>query len=316
MNYADHARQPGELFAPGNAASPASAAANAGAPGGDADAPHDPSWHYVGTFDNNATITQLRFLARVGTARGENDGAPYRAAVLRGLDYVFAAQFPNGGFPQVWPLEGGYHDAITYNDNALTNILTVLRDIARGEGDFAFVPNAVRRRAAASVQRGIACILACQITANGRRTVWCQQHDALTLAPASARNYEMPSQSGSESDDVMLFLMSLPDPSPEVVAAVHAAAAWFEKTVIRGFAFRFVPNAGRSLVADPAAGPLWARYYEIGSDRPLFGDRDKSIHDDVSEISAERRNGYSWFNNGPVRALELYAIWAKAHPQK
>ena len=126
----------------------------------------------------------------------------------------------------------------------------------------------------------------------------------------------MPSQSGSESDDIMMFLMSLPDPSPNVVAAVHAAAVWFEKTVIRGFAYRFVPNAGRSLVADEKAGPLWARYYEIGSDRPLFGDRDKSIHDKVDEISAERRNGYQWFGNGPAQALELFANWAKAHPAK
>ena len=229
---------------------------------------------------------------------------------------MLAAQFPNGGFPQVYPLEGGYHDAITYNDNALINVLGLLQDIAGGEGSYAFVPADARQRAAASVQRGIGCILACQITANGHRTVWCQQHDALTLEPASARNYEMPSQSGSESDDVMLFLMALPDPSPAVVAAVHAAAAWFEKVTIRGFAYRMVPNVGRSLVADEKAGPLWARYYEIGTDRPLFGDRDKSIHDKVEEISAERRNGYQWFNGGAAQALERYAKWAPAHPAK
>jgi hypothetical protein len=35
----------------------------------------------------------------------------------------------------------------------------------------------------------------------------------------------------------------------------------------------------------------------------------------VSEISRERRNGYSWFNNGPERALALYAKWAKSHPK-
>ena len=69
-------------------------------------------------------------------------------------------------------------------------------------------------------------------------------------------------------------------------------------------------------MADEKAGPLWARYYEIGTDRPLFGDRDKSIHDKVEEISAERRNGYQWFNNGAVSALEHYATWAKAHPAK
>ena len=67
---------------------------------------------------------------------------------------------------------------------------------------------------------------------------------------------------------------------------------------------------------DPAAGPLWARYYQIGTDQPLFGDRDKSIHDDVSEISKERRNGYSWFNDSPANALKSYAKWAAKHPAK
>jgi PelA/Pel-15E family pectate lyase len=315
MNYADHFRQPGERFAPGNLAPPAVvAAANARAKSEDNDAPRDPSWHYVGTFDNNATITQLRFLARLTSGMDERRAAPYRAAVRRGLDYMLAAQFPNGGFPQVYPLEGGYHDGITYNDNAMVNVLELLRDIGRGEKDFAFLPEDARQRAAAAVDRGIACILASQIKIDGRRTVWCQQHDALTLAPASARNYEMPSQSGSESDDIMLFLMSVPNPSPEVVAAVHAAATWFQKTVIRGSAYRFVQGSGRSLVADPNGAPLWARYYEIGSDRPLFGDRDKSIHDKVDEISAERRNGYQWFGNGPSQALQRYAEWVKTHP--
>ena len=40
------------------------------------DKPADPSWHYVGTFDNNATISQIRFLARIATALDEQAGAP------------------------------------------------------------------------------------------------------------------------------------------------------------------------------------------------------------------------------------------------
>ena len=44
--------------------------------------------------------------------------------------------------------------------------------------------------------------------------------------------------------------------------------------------------------------------------RPIFGDRDKSIHDDLNEISAERRRGYSWFNAAPQQALDQYAKWS------
>ncbi|HEX4308999.1 MAG TPA: pectate lyase, partial [Acidobacteriaceae bacterium] len=84
----------------------------------DFDTPKDPSWNYVGTLDNDATNTELHFLVLVSGAMSGADGEVYRASFLRGVRYLLAAQFPNGGWPQVWPLEGGYHDAITFNDNA------------------------------------------------------------------------------------------------------------------------------------------------------------------------------------------------------
>ena len=280
----------------------------------DNDTPQDAHWNYVGTFDNDATITQLRFLARTVTATGAESGAAYRASFLRGLDYIFAAQYPNGGWPQVWPLEGGYHDAITINDDAMLNVLTLLRDVADGTNEFAFVPAETRARAEASFQRGLDCLLACQIVVDGRRTVWCQQHDALTLQPASARNYEMPSLTSGESAHIVLFLMQLPHPGSNVVAAVRAAVAWFDATKMNNVAFKATGMGGRMLVPAPGSGPIWSRYYEIGTDRPIFGDRDKSIHDNVNEISRERRQGYSWFNDTPKRVLEHFRRWNRDHP--
>ena len=270
---------------------------------------------YIGTIDNDATITPLSFLAKVITANDVSVSTPYRAAFIRGLNYLLNAQYPNGGWPQVYPLEGAYHDAITYNDNAMVNVLTLLREIVSGQNPFAFVSPPDRARTAAAAERGLACILMTQISANGRRTVWCQQNDPLTLAPTSARNYEMPSQASAESAGIVLFLVELPNPSPEVVNAVHAAAAWFEKTALHGVVFKPAPDgSGRRLLPSPHSTPLWPRYAEIGSDRPLFGDRDKTIHDDVNEISEERRNGYGWFGDGPKRFLDHYPKWAKAHP--
>ena len=90
-------RAPGEAFAPDNNSVFLAPRDN--------DLPEDAHWNYVGTFDNDATITQLRFLARTITAISAESGAAYRASFLRGLDYIFAAQYPNGGWPQVWPLE-------------------------------------------------------------------------------------------------------------------------------------------------------------------------------------------------------------------
>ncbi len=271
---------------------------------------------YVGTIDNDATITQLRFLAKALTADPTHGRADsWRTAFTRGIDYLLTAQYPNGGWPQVFPLEGGYHDAITFNDGALINVLTLLRAVAAGLHEFSFVPAELRTRAAASATRALGCILASQITVKGRRTAWCQQVDILTLAPVGGRNYEMASQSTGESAGIVLFLMALPDPSPAVVTAVHAAAAWFQKTLLRDVVFKPAHDGtGRKLLSSPGAGPLWPRYAEIGTDRPLFGDRDLTIHDDVNEISAERRNGYGWFSTGPNRTLDHYTTWAKAHP--
>jgi PelA/Pel-15E family pectate lyase len=102
---------------------------------------------------------------------------------------------------------------------------------------------------------------------------------------------------------------------------VHAACAWFSKVEIMGFRFgsgNFMANRrdpnGRQLVAVAGAGPIWARYYQIGTDKPIFGDRDKTIHDDVNELSLERRNGYSWYNSEGIAALNEYKTWAQTHP--
>ena len=306
-DFTQHLRQPGELFAGDNNSHFLIT--------NDFDQPADVHWNYVGTFDNDATITELRFLAKVISASGTNGTTPMETAFTRGLHYIFAAQFPNGGWPQVWPLQGGYHDAITFNDDAMLNIIQLLRDVASGQKDFSFVSPELRAQADTSWKHGLDCILATQIKVNGRRTVWCQQLDALTLQPTSARNYEMPSATSSESGTIVLFLMLLPNPDSNVVSAVNAAAAWFKKTQINGKAFRVVGTESRKLVDAPGSGPIWSRYYDVATDQPIFGDRDLSIHDDVNELSRERRKGYGWFRDTGKRVLEHYTKWAKLHPQ-
>lgn len=306
LNLADHARATGEHFA-GNNSSPVPGVA-------DFDTSKDPRWEYVGTLDNDATTTEIRFLAKVAAANGsDKEAKTWRTSFLRGIEYILAAQYPNGGWPQIWPLQGGYHDAITFNDDAMTKALMVLFDAANGTAEFASVPANLRTRAKAAVAKGIEVILATQIVTNGKRTAWGQQYDMLDLKPVGARNYEPPSLSSGETATVLRFLMELPAPTPAEVEAVRAAAAWLKSVAVYGKAFGRGPN-GRTLTSAPGAGPIWSRYYEIGSNRPIFGDRDKSIHDDVNEISLERRNGYSWYNAGPQAALERFAEWNASQP--
>jgi len=270
---------------------------------------HSADWGWVATLDNDATNTELHYLRLVIAALPAEESAPYRKSYLRGIDYLLGSQYPNGGWPQVWPLAGGYHDAITFNDDAITETLESLQPV--GEGTLKFVPLATQKLAAAAFARGLKLILKSQLVIHGKKTVWCQQHDELTLAPVGARNYEMPSLASGESATALEFLMTLKKPSPTVVEAINSGVAWFKQAAIYGYAWGGTRDEGRRLTKSEGAGPLWSRYYSLTTDTPIFGDRDKTIHDDVNEISLERRNGYSWFNTGGVEVASQYEAWQK-----
>lgn len=283
---------------------------------GSFDAPHDRFWTFVGTLDNGATTTEMRFLGRVQAQLPGKDGDVYRASIVKGIRYLLMAQYPNGGWPQVYPIEGGFHDGITFNDNAVAEASMILADVAESKPDFAFVPADLRQQAGVSATRVVKIILDSQVVVDGKKTVWPQQVDALTLQPISARNYEMRSLASAESTDVLLYLMRRPNPSPEIKASIHDGVAWLKAHAVYGKEFTKVSDEeGRKLVDKPGAGPIWSRNYDIKTGKPIFGDWDKSIHDDVNEISKGRRNGYSWYANQPLKAIATYEQWSKQYPK-
>ncbi len=267
------------------------------------------------SLDNEATTLPMAFLARVAHVTGE---AKYRDSFLRGVDYLLAAQYPNGGWPQFWPLRDGYYSRITYNDGAMVRAMTILRDVAGGQPPYDFVDAPRRGRAADAVARGIDCILKTQIKQDGKLTAWCAQHDEKTLEPAWARAYEPPSLSGSESVGIVRFLMSVEKPTPEIIAAIEGAVAWFRNVAIHGYRFEeFVNEQGmedKRLVRDADAGLLWARFYELATNRPLFLDRDSVFRYSMSEINQERRGGYDYYGDWPEKLLARdYPKWRKKH---
>ncbi|HUP87724.1 MAG TPA: pectate lyase [Longimicrobiales bacterium] len=259
---------------------------------------------WLSTLDNGATHEQLEFLGRLIKAQ---DMPQYRASFIRGVEYLLIAQQPNGCWPQIFPLAGSYHDAITFNDDASVNALGLLGEVA--DGEHSFVPESVRNRSTEAWRNGLECILKTQVTVNGVKTVWGQQHDPITLQPGTARAYEHPSLSGRESAAILDFLMRIEKPSFEVVNAVHAGVAWFRKNAIEGFDYHFkgdlTPKAG--------AGPIWARFYELGTNRPIFSDRDGVVKYNLGEIGPERRYNYGWYTDEPVRTLKRYERWIKKY---
>jgi PelA/Pel-15E family pectate lyase len=272
------------------------------------------------TIDNGATYTQLIFLARVYTAKKLER---HREAFLKGVDYLLKAQYANGGWPQYYPLRPGYYTHITYNDNAMIGVMRLLRDIARRKPDYVFVDEARRLKAEKAVENGIECILKTQVVVGGKRTVWAAQHDERTLAPAPARKFEPVSLTSYESVGIVRFLMGIDHPDERVIEAIESAVAWFEKSKINGIRYIEKPDASklhgfdRVVVKDTNAAPLWARFYEIETNRPIFIGRDSRVKYDVSEIEDERRNGYRWYVDEPAALLEKdYPRWQKKWRQK
>lgn len=277
------------------------------------DAPADRFWTFVGTLDNGATTTEMRFLAKVAAHAPGPEGDAWRASILKGVHYLLNAQYPNGGWPQIWPLEGGFHDSVTFNDNAVAEAALVLRDVAEGKEGFDFVPADLEVRAAEATRRAVEVILAAQVRDGDRLLGWPQQVEPLRLVPTSARNYEPRSIASGETTDILIFLMREPDPSPAVETAVRGGVAWLEAVRVYDRSFEMT-DEGRKLIDKPGAGPIWSRNYDIVSGEPIFGDKDQTIHDDVNGISIGRRNGYSWWIASPQRALDAYAAWSAARP--
>ncbi|MEO1616407.1 MAG: pectate lyase [Planctomycetota bacterium] len=258
----------------------------------------------AGTFDNGATTGEIRVLARAFRITGEER---FRAAAIKGLDHVLEAQYANGGWPQFYPLSTKYHRHVTFNDGTMVKLLELLADVVSDQ-DFGFVGPVRRQAAAKAIKLGQGCIVKCQIVVDGTPTVWCAQHHAETLVPVLARSYEHPSLSGAESAGILHYLMSLESPSPDVIRSVKAGVAWFDSAKIEGYRYR-KSKSEIALTRDPNADPLWARFYEIKTNRPIFSDRDGIIRYDIQQIGSERRGGYTWYGNWGKSVFNDYANW-------
>jgi PelA/Pel-15E family pectate lyase len=264
-------------------------------------------------IDNGATYTQMEYLAKVFNAAKQ---PRFKDSFIRGFDYLLKAQYENGGWPQYYPRLKGYYKHITFNDDAMTGVLELLRDVARKDRAYLFVDEPRRAKAETAVANGTECILKTQIVVDGKRTVWCAQHDEVTLEPAPARSYEHVSLSGYESIGVVRFLMGVERPDARIVEAIESAVAWFRASKLTGIKLIEKPDPSsprgfdRVVIEDAKAGPLWARFYQIGSNRPIFSGRDSVVKYSLAEIELERRTGYNWYTTAPAELLEKdYPAW-------
>ena len=118
------------------------------------------------------------------------------------------------------------------------------------------------------------------------------------------------------------YLMGIPDPSPAQVAAIEGAIDWFNRSAITGWkieTFKIDPpikyeyhtaSTDRRLVQDANAPRMWARFYDIKDNSVVLANRDSVRVKQYSEITHERRTGYSWYGLWPEKLLSVeYPAW-------
>lgn len=213
-------------------------------------------------LDDDMTQSAIRFLLRLEKAQGRKDRR-ISEALDYALDALIEAQYPNGAWPQSFtgsnrassrPVKAAsfpetwsrmytarpYAEHYTLNDNVMGAVIETLLDA------WDFRRNARYRDAAV---RGGEFLALAQLPEP--QPGWAQQYDA-DMHPAWARKFEPPAITGGESQQVMrtLIMLALRTGERRFLAPIPRALAYYR----------------RLLLPD---GRL-ARFYEIGTDRPLY----------------------------------------------
>jgi PelA/Pel-15E family pectate lyase len=269
------------------------------------------------TIDNNATSKEIRFLV---TAYKKTGNKNYIDAAEKGIRYLLMMQERNGGWPQFYPDSSLYRSEITYNDNAMINAMNVLWDVVHRSNDFDVVDPSLIQQSQKAIDAGVQCILKTQIKVNGKFTAWCAQYDKTTLQPVKARSYELVSLSGEESVGIVEFLMKIENPSPEIKNAINSAVEWFQHSKIDGYRYADIkdvsqPNGRDRVLIPDKNSTVWARFYDIETNKPFFSGRDGIKKWSLAEIENERRTGYAWYGTWPKKLIEKeYPEWKEKNP--
>lgn len=266
------------------------------------------------TIDDQSTTREIKGLT---SAFQKTQNPVYLRAAEKGIDYLLIAQNTAGGWGQFYPDTSGYRKHITFNDNAMTDVMWVLKYAAECSNGFEKIDKSLSKKAKVSVEKAITCVLQTQVVQNGKLTAWCAQHDRRTLKPAKARMFELPSLSGNETVGIIRFLMSIEKPSPEIKTAIHSAVQWLESVKIVGIKTKDIPDASqpkgkdRIVVEDPTS-TVWARFYDLETNKPFFVGRNSIPKNTLADIENERRVGYAYYGTWAKTLLEKeYPNWTK-----
>ncbi len=239
-------------------------------------------YYYYGnsTFDDDTTTAAVRFLLRLYMATLE---VKYRPALMKALEFVLKAQYPNGAWPQRYPLRYDFRDEghndytsyYTYNDGAISNSIYLLVEAWEKLGYEEYWEAA---------RRGMDFYIISETPPP--QAGWAQQYD-LNLKPAWARSYEPAAicsdQTVTNIKDLENFYLITGD--RRYLSPIPAALGWLERSKVD---------------TDPRKKGTHATFYEVGTNKPLYAHH-------------EARNGKLvryWVDYEPVELAD-YAMWQK-----
>jgi len=257
------------------------------------------------TLDDDISQAALRFLMRLDAATDFAE-VEIHGAVEYALPRLLAAQYPNGAFPQGWTgpvgsrpvVKASFPDYDWRSDGRIKeywNEYTLNDGLAGTVADALLVAHQVYRDPVyleALKKLGSFLVLA-QLPEP--QPGWAQQYNT-AMQPIWARAFEPPAVSGRESEDAMLALLKIAAASGDnsLAAPVIAGVKYLE----------------RSLLPD---GQL-ARYYELGTNKPLYMQRAGKGYELTHDDSA-LPDHYGWKNPAPLTHLkEAYRALMAGRP--
>ena len=238
------------------------------------------------SIENGATTAELKYLAKYITENKPED-SKYQDAFIKGIEFLLSTQLDNGGWTMQPNGGSGFNGNIEVGNSAMTEVLTLLSDIAvLNNQNYVFARKAMNVDAIKSaVEKGNDFIVASQISNNNKKAGWASQYDKAGKV-TMGRTYERASVSSYTTKAVVDYLMTIHNPSQAVKDAVESAYNWLkdvkiadkEQEVVKdtsmnnGFDVYFVDGNG-----------TWASNYVYDeandSYRPLYSDVDPTRAD-------------------------------------
>jgi len=240
-------------------------------------------YHYYGncSFDDDATSGPTKFLLELYMTILD---PKYRVPLIKALDFFLAAQYPNGGWPQRYPLMYDYpHDGhedythfYTFNDGIIVNNIHLLLE--------AYEKLGIEKYREAAI-RGMDFVIISQLPSP--QAGWGQQY-TMKMETAPARSYEpasvMPQYTAWNVRELMKFYTITGD--RRYLKGIPAAIEWLENS--------YLPEGHA-----PNDRYTHAMFVELGTNKPLYPHVSGSgIHD-----------GSTWIDHNPENAMPGYGMW-------